>query len=137
MLIFTFLITIKSEGFEPINDGKQTINNYFKSKNEKDFLSLSKLLTSGYDISQLKLQLEYIDKFSLLYINEETNKSIINAYLKYNNVKEENLKVYKLNYKILYTNYAPDKYKSGVYESWFFLIRRNSHSKWLIDICDI
>ncbi|MGL4910982.1 MAG: DUF4829 domain-containing protein [Romboutsia sp.] len=137
MLIFTFFVTIKSEGIGPIDDGKQTITKYFYSKNEKDLLSLSRLLTDGYDTSNLESQLEYLDKFSVVYIKEETNESIINAYLKDNNIKEDNLKVYKLNYKVLYNTDAPDKYKSGVYESWFFLTRKNSHSKWLIDICDI
>jgi hypothetical protein len=138
MLIFTFFITIKCEGFEPMEDGEQIIREYFYLKNEKELSHLSKLLENKDDISELELQMKHIEKISLTYIKEETNESILKAYLKDNkSIANRNLKVYKVNYEVSYNNTSEDKYKNGVYESWFFLNRKNSYSKWFIDICDI
>ena len=139
MLIFTFFITIKCEGFEPMEDGEQIIREYFYLKNEKELSTLSKLFVSKDNISELELQMKHLEKISLIYIKEETNESILKAYLKDNkSIANGNLKVYKVNYEVSYNNNASeDKYKDGVYESWFFLNRENSYSKWFIDICDI
>lgn len=135
MLIFTFFVTIKSEGFTPVDDSEQIIHKYFILKNERDIDSLSSLLTTYESISILESQLKYLDKISLIYIKEETNESILNSYLKNNNsISPENLKVYKVNYEVSYNDSAPDSFKNGVYESWFFLTRKNVHSQWLIDI---
>lgn len=81
--------------------------------------------------------MKHIEKISLTYIKEETNESILKAYIKDNkSIESENLKVYKVNYEVSYNNNSSeDKYKDGVYESWFFLNRKNSYSKWSIDKC--
>jgi len=138
MLIFTFFVTIKSEGFEPVDDAQQIVHEYFYFKNEKDLSSLTKLLINQDDVTELESQLNYIEKISLIYIKEEKNESILNAYLKYNNyLNKENLKIYKVNYEVSYNNKSSNyKYKNGIYESWFFLTRKNTNSKWLIDIYD-
>lgn len=83
--------------------------------------------------------MNHIEKIVLTYIKEETNESILKAYIKDNNsLTNGNLKVYKVNFEVSYNdNSSEDKYKDGVYESCFFINRKNSYSKWFIDICDI
>ena len=127
MLIFTFCVTVKSEGFGPIEDAEQVVREYFLLKNEKNVDKLSSLLVTNESLSSIEEQLKYIDKTSLIYIKEETNESILNAYLK----------VYKVNYEVSYNDSSPTRYKNGMYESWFFVVRKNNNSKWLIDINDI
>ncbi|MPM47987.1 hypothetical protein SDC9_94708 [bioreactor metagenome] len=138
MLIFTFCVTVKSEGFGPIEDAEQVVREYFLLKNEKNVDKLSSLLVTNDSLSSIEEQLKYLDKTSLIYIKEETNESILNAYLKHNElINQQNLKVYKVNYEISYNDSSPIRYKNGMYESWFFVVRKNNNSKWLIDINDI
>lgn len=138
MLIFTFCVTVKSEGFGPIEDAEQVVREYFLFKNDKNVDKLSNLLVTNDSLSSIEEQLKYLDKTSLIYIKEETNESILNAYLKNNElINPQNLKVYKVNYEISYNDRSPIHYKNGMYESWFFVVRKNNHSRWLIDINDI
>lgn len=138
MLIFTFCVTVKSEGFGPIEDAEQVVREYFLLKNEKNVDKLSSLLVTNNSLSSIEEQLKYLDKTSLIYIKEETNESILNAYLKHNElINPQNLKVYKVNYEVSYNDSSPIRYKNGMYESWFFVVRKNNNSKWLIDINDI
>lgn len=138
MLIFTFCVTVKSEGFGPIEDAEQVVREYFLLKNQKNVDKLSSLLVTNDSLSSIEEQLKYLDKTSLIYIKEETNESILNAYLKHNElINPQNLKVYKVNYEISYNDSSPIRYKNGMYESWFFVVRKNNNSKWLIDINDI
>lgn len=138
MLIFTFCVTVKSEGFGSIEDAEQVVREYFLLKNEKNIDKLSNLLVTNDSLSSIEEQLKYLDKTSLIYIKEETNESILNAYLKNNElINPQNLKVYKVNYEVSYNDSSPIRYKNGMYESWFFVIRKNNNSKWLIDINDI
>lgn len=138
MLIFTFCVTVKSEGFGPIEDAEQVVREYFLLKNEKNVDKLSSLLVTNESLSSIEEQLKYLDKTSLIYIKEETNESILNVYLKNNQlINPQNLKVYKVNYEVSYNDSSPTRYKNGMYESWFFVVRKNNNSKWLIDINDI
>ncbi|WP_270940754.1 DUF4829 domain-containing protein [Romboutsia lituseburensis] len=131
-------MTVKSEGFGPIEDAEQVVREYFLLKNEKNVDKLSSLLVTNDSLSSIEEQLKYLDKTSLIYIKEETNESILNAYLKHNElINQQNLKVYKVNYEISYNDSSPIRYKNGMYESWFFVVRKNNNSKWLIDINDI
>lgn len=50
-----------------------------------------------------------------------------------NGVKEENVIIYKVNYKVKYKKDEIELQDSGSYEIWFTLIRKDKNSPWLID----
>lgn len=138
MLIFTLVVTLNSEASSSYyNESEYVIYKYFDYKNNKDLDSLSKLLLDQDSIYQFESKIDNINKVSLLNIKEESNKSIINAYLRTNtNLKSENIKIYKVSYEIKY-NEEDVNHKNGTYESWYFLTRENDKAEWLIDIYDI
>lgn len=50
-----------------------------------------------------------------------------------NNTTSENLKVYNVDYEVKYKRDGIVPQDSGTYEWWYFLIRENKNSPWLID----
>lgn len=135
MLIFTFAVTVKSESILILDESKKIIYEYFEYINQKDINALSKLFTNKENIKNIEKEIDDIEQFSLISIAEEDNKSIKKAYLKNDqNLDENNTKIYKVKYKIVYKSNSKLKDKSGIYESWYFLTRKSTSSKWLIDV---
>ena len=136
MLIFTLLVTLNTQTSQVNNGAKDVIYKYFDYKNNKDFDSLSKLFLSQNTQHEIKSSMNNIESISLININEENSKSIMDIYLKNSKgIKSENVKIYSVSYRIQYNKGL--SYKNGIYESWYFLTRRNESSKWLIDIHDV
>ncbi|MGL5311652.1 MAG: DUF4829 domain-containing protein [Peptostreptococcaceae bacterium] len=138
MLIFTLVVTLNTQTSSSYyNEAEYIIYKYFDYQNNKDLDSLSKLLLDKDSIYQFKSKIDNIENISILKIEEESNKSIINAYLRNDaTLKSENVKIYKVSYEIKY-NKEDTNNKNGSYESWYFLTRENNQSEWLIDIYDI
>lgn len=137
MLIFTFLVTIKSNGIELNDESQKTIHEFFNAMNEKDISNISKLLSNNEEINNLKIKLNYLEKISLKSISQEYSESLLKPYIKNNNIKRENIKIYKVKYYNKYVEKVPnDKFINGIHESWFYLTRENINSKWLIDSFD-
>lgn len=81
-----------------------------------------------------KRELDNLDSIKIVNINE----GIRNDYLRngrgsINNTTSENLKVYKVDYEVKYKRDGIEPHVSGTYEWWYFLIRENENSPWLID----
>ncbi|RDY28345.1 DUF4829 domain-containing protein [Romboutsia weinsteinii] len=137
MLIFTYFITVYSQT-KSHNYPEKVIYEYFEYKNEKDIESISKLLYNPQDISYIQLEINNLNNISLISVIEEKDESLITAYTKYNNeFSERNVKIYKVKYQVSYNSDSSRYDQSGIYESWCFLTKNNSNSKWYIDILDI
>lgn len=135
MLVFTFVVTVRSENLY-LNDASQNvIYQYFNYRNNKDIESIKKLLLNSEDIEEIIADNKYLKSIKLINIKEEYNESIKKAYIKNNNLSsDKSFKVYKVRYEITYDSNSKFASKSGVYDIWFFLTKKSSNSQWLIDI---
>lgn len=135
MLVFTFVVTVRSENLS-VNDASQNvIYQYFNYRNNKDIESIKKLLLNSEDIDAIIDDNKYLKSIKLLTIKEEYNESIKKAYIKNNNLSsDKSFMVYKVRYEITYDSKSKFANKSGVYDVWFFLTKKSSNSQWLIDI---
>ncbi|MGL5346933.1 MAG: DUF4829 domain-containing protein [Peptostreptococcaceae bacterium] len=137
MLLFTLFITLMSQkDTTHYDEAKTVICNYFDYRNNKDINSLSSLLVNQDIPNSLESEINDTQKISLISITEEKNDSIKKAYLR-NDIQSstKNVKVFKVSYEIQYKS-KELSYKDGIYNSWYFLIRENENSNWLIDIFD-
>lgn len=134
MLIFSFLATIKSEGIEKNDSSREVVNEYFDSINKKDISKINQIITDQDEANLLSTKLNYIDKITLKSLERETNNSLLKSYTKYSKKSIDNIRIYKVKYKIDYTT---PKNINNSYESWIYLCRDNHSSKWLIDIFDM
>lgn len=67
---------------------------------------------------------------------EEHNPMLINDYLETASGKKynaNNLKIYRVKYEIKYLNDEISPEKNGIHTKYYFLVRNNSSSEWLID----
>jgi hypothetical protein len=120
------------------NSPKQVVKNYFKYKNEKNKNDIEKLLTKDSLGPNHTWGFEDLEYIKLININEETNPTFKDGYLSngrgsINGVKKENVKVYKVDYNVKYKEGAVTAEKNGKNTSWFFVIRKDKNSPWLID----
>lgn len=140
MIIFSYITTVASHAKSKTIDDhpEDLVYEYFECTNNNDVDSISKLLYNSKDVDRLSLKFNEIDKVSLVSISEEMNSSLVDAYTKYNpDLYENNVKIYKVKYQIYYNKESYLYDKNGIYDSWCFLVKDSSTSKWYIDIFDI
>lgn len=138
MLIFTFIITVKSESPSKSNSSQQTIYKYFEYRNDKNLESLSKILNNKKDISTITLDSMYLEKISLLSLVKTSNKEITKVYIKNNKISsEKDIMIYNVKYEILYKDNNKLKDRNGTHQCMFILIKGKNDDEWLIDIAEI
>lgn len=102
---------------------EQAVKDHFKWRNEKNLAKLEETLTEKRKGIQWNLDnLEYV---KLLEIIEVTN-SITNSKPK------ENTKVFKVKYEIKFKE-EKEPQNSGTYEWYYFVVKEQQNSPWLID----
>lgn len=121
-----------------LSDPKQVVENYYKYKNEKNKEGMLSTLTKGYNESNIESLFKKLDYIKITNISEETNPQLKEGYLhdgkgKTNGVKSENVKVYKVFYDVKYKDGAQAAEKDGKNQCWFYVIRKDNNSPWLID----
>ncbi|WP_238881704.1 DUF4829 domain-containing protein [Clostridium sp. YIM B02551] len=119
-------------------DPKQVVENYFKYRNEKNKKEILKTLTKWHDAPNTVWNFENLYSIKIEDIKEENSENVRKGYLQngrgsVNNTTENNLKVYKVKYEVKYLKDGVGPQDSGVYDWWFFVIRENENSPWLID----
>ena len=136
MLLFTFIVTVKTQSYS--NNPTKIIYNYYNFKNQKDLNSISDLLYNQDELSKIELQLSSLDEINILSVKEDNNSSILNLYYRSNKNLDDihEVKVYKVIYNATYDNQSQNIYKDGKYETWCFLIKENNSNEWLLDVCD-
>lgn len=138
--VFSKWCEFKISKFDSINigslDPQKVVENYFKYMNEKNKEKLLENLTEWHN--NMIWGFENLDYIKIINIEEETNENQKKGYLyngngKINETKEENLKVYRVDYEVKYKKDGVGPQDSGKYTWWFFVIRKSSSSPWLID----
>lgn len=120
------------------DDPAQTVvENYFKFNNEKNKDKILTTLTEHHDAPNVVWGFDELDSIKILNIEEEKDNKYAKGYLlngrgSINGTTDDNLKVYKVKYEVKYKNEVGAQ-ESGTYDWWYFLIRKDSSSPWLID----
>ncbi|AJD30190.1 MULTISPECIES: DUF4829 domain-containing protein [Clostridium] len=119
-------------------ESKRVVENYFKYYNEKNKEKILTTLTEVHDGPNVVWGFKNLEYINLNSIKEEKDPKQKEAYMKYgrgtiNGVKEDNVIIYKVNYKVKYKKDEIEPQDSGSYETWFTLIRKDKNSPWLID----
>ncbi|UZQ52304.1 M56 family metallopeptidase [Clostridium kluyveri] len=117
---------------------KQVVENYFKYYSEKDQQHVEKLLTKEAIGPNPIWVFKYIEYFKIISINEESDPLFKNGYLSHgrgsiNGVKKENVKVYRAKYDVKYIEGSVVPEENGNHTCWFYVIRKDKNSPWLID----
>ncbi|HGG0417992.1 DUF4829 domain-containing protein [Clostridium botulinum] len=119
-------------------ESKKVVENYFKYYNEKNKEKILTTLTEVHDGPNVVWGFENLEYIKLNSIKEEKDPKQKEAYMKYgrgtiNGVKEDNVIIYKVNYKVKYKKDEIEPQDRGSYEIWFTLIRNDKNLPWLID----
>ncbi|WP_350445884.1 DUF4829 domain-containing protein [Anaeromonas frigoriresistens] len=121
------------------DDSAQTVvENYFKYKNEKNKDKLLTTLTEHWNTQNVVWGFENLDSIKIINIEEEKDEKVKEGYLNngrgsINGIIENNLKIYKVKYEVKYKNEGVGSQDSGTYDWWYFVIRKDESSPWLID----
>ncbi|WP_150844679.1 MULTISPECIES: DUF4829 domain-containing protein [unclassified Clostridium] len=120
-------------------DSAQTVvENYFKYENEKNKDKLLTTLTEHFNAPNVVWGFDNLESTKIINIEEEMDEKVKEGYLhngrgSINGTTENNLKVYKVKYKVKYKNDEASPQNSGIYDWWYFVIRKDENSPWLID----
>lgn len=116
---------------------EQVIKSYYKYKNDKNKQGMLTTLTKGHDAPNVVWGFEDLEYIKIINIKEETDFNIKEDYLsnkgRVNAVKKENLKVYRVEYDVKYKKGAVVPEENGRNMCWYFVIRKDKESPWLID----
>ncbi|OBR94240.1 MULTISPECIES: DUF4829 domain-containing protein [Clostridium] len=117
---------------------KQVVESYFKYLNEKNKKALFTTITEWQKAPNVEWGFDIREYIKLISVNEETNPVFKEGYLSngrgsINGVKKENVKVYKVDYDVKYKEDAITAEDNGKNTSWFFVVRKDKNSPWLID----
>lgn len=120
-------------------DSAQTVvKNSFQYTNEKNKEKLLTTFTEHWNDPNVDWGFENLDSIKIINIEEDKDKNVREGYLKYgggikNGTTENNLKVYKVKYDVKYKKDGVGPQDSGIYDSWYSVIRKDENSPWLID----
>jgi hypothetical protein len=121
------------------SDSAQTVvEKYFKYKNEKNKDNVLTTLTEHFNAPNVVWGFENLDSIKIINIEKESKDTVIKGYLNNGNgsengTTESNLKVYKVKYEVKYKKDGIGPQDSGTYDWWYFVIRKDENSQWLID----
>ena len=137
-----FLPMLEKQDWSEIYDPKtqtpeQVVKNYFKFYNEKNKEKLLTTLTDWHKAPNVVWGFDNLKYIKVIKIEDDT-KAQRDAYMHYgrgkiNGVKEENVRVYKVDYEVKYKKDGVGPEDSGKYTKWYTVIKENDNSPWLID----
>lgn len=139
LMIFAFLISACSkQDTSQIENPQSVVENYFNSMNEKNVDEHLKTLSEDQKRNQGKINFDKIEYINIISIDEEVDTKFKEGYLQNGRgegkgISEENLKVYRVKYDVKYKEGTITARDSGTYEEWYWVIRENSNSPWVID----
>lgn len=139
ILILALIPMSCSKNKEDSNIDPQTVvENYFKYCNEKDKDKVLTTLTKRYDTPNMVWGFDNLEYQKIISIVEEQDSNFAKGYLSngngsVNGTKAENLKVFKIEYEVKYKQDGIGPQDSGKYMWWFYVIREDEKSPWLID----
>jgi hypothetical protein len=120
-------------------DSAQTVvEKFFQYKNENNKDKLLTTLTEHWNAPNVVWGFENLESIKIINIEEEKDEKVKKGYLNngrgsINETSENNLKVYNVEYDVKYKKDGVGPQDSGLYGWWFFVIRKDENSPWLID----
>jgi len=110
---------------------QSVVEKHFQYQNEKDKDKLLTTLTEHWNTPNVVWRFENLDSIKIIKIEEEKSERVRKSYLNsgrgsINGTTEDNLKV-----SYLQDGVGPQD--SGTHEWWYFVIRKDESSPWLID----
>lgn len=127
-------VTVNSQG----DSAKIVVEKHFQYKNEKNKDKILTTLTGHWNTPNIVWGFENLDSTKIISIEEEKSETVRKGYLSngrgnINGTTENNLKVYKVKYEVMYKKNGIGPQDSGTYAWWYFVIRKDKNSPWLID----
>lgn len=117
---------------------KEIIEYHFRAMNEKNSENYLKTLSERQKNNQNKVKLDSIENVEVISIDEEPDSKFKEGYL--NNgggrdtgLTEDNVKVYKVKFDVKYKEGANTAQDSGTDIQWFYVIKENGSTQWVID----
>ena len=113
---------------------EQVIKDYFRWYNFKDKNQLNRLLNE--DRANIVWDFDNLEYMRLISVNEEADPKVKRLYItngRGKQYKSENIKVFKVVYEIKYIDDTKAAQSSGTIHWWYFLIKKDDKSPWLID----
>lgn len=142
-LLFLICVGCSKEGNNSKVDSQadsaqNVVEKHFQYLNEKDKDKLLTTLTEHWNAPNVVYGFENLDSIKILNIEEEKSKEIRKGYLRngrgsITGTTANNLKVYKVYYNVRYKNDGIGPQDSGTHEWWYFVIKKDESSPWLID----
>jgi hypothetical protein len=107
---------------------------YMSEKNVDDYL---KTLSENQRSNRGKVNLDSIENIKIININEENDPNFKKSFLsngagRGTGIIEDNVKVYRVEYDVKYSEGAVTAQDSGKDVRWFFVMRKDDKSPWLI-----
>jgi len=144
MIIITLILLVgcsseSNRATDTKGDSAQAVvENYFKYENEKNKDKLLTTLTEHFNAPNVVWGFDNLESTKIINIEEEMDEKVKEGYLhngrgSINGTTENNLKVYKVKYEVKYKNDEVSPQNSGIYDWWYFVIRKDENSPWLID----
>lgn len=120
-----------------IDPAQIVVEDYFKYKNEKNKEKIYTTLTGHRKAPNTIWGFDKLEHIKIIKLEEEKDQKHYESYLEngrgsINETTINNLKIFKVRYEVKYKDETGPQ-ESGTYDWWFFLIRKNETSPWLID----
>lgn len=120
------------------NSAQVVVEKYFRYYNEKNKEKLLTMLTEHWNAPNVVWGFDNLNSMKIINIEEEKSQTIRKMYLNngrgsINGTAGNNLKVYKVKYEVKYKKNGMGPQDSGTYDWWYFVIRKDESSPWLID----
>ena len=127
-------VAVDSQG----DSAQAVVEKYFQYKNEKNKDKLLTTLTERYNAPNVIWGFENLESIKILNIEEEKSQKVRKLYFdngrgRVNGIRDNNLKIYKVKYEVKYKKDGIGPQDSGTYDYWYYVIRKDENSSWLID----
>lgn len=117
---------------------QKVVEDHFKYWKDKNIDMILSTRTEYWKSANIKWDFSNLEDVRIISIQEEDKDWRRNSYLTLgrgatNKTTDENLKVYRVKYEIKGNNKDISPDASGIHEWWYYVIRKDSNSPWLID----
>lgn len=121
-----------NQGKTRYNESRTVVENYFKYWDEKNREMILTTLTKWHNSPKVGFSFDNIENVKLLNVEEVKDHPLKSKYIS-KGVKDENITVLKVKFRVEVKKGNKGPWESREYNHWFFLIRENDNSNWLID----
>lgn len=138
LMVMPFKSAVLNDSQRLVLKPDQVVENYFKYYNEKSKAGVLSTLTKWHSEPNVVYDFDSLSSINLLDMYEEKGQFLRDDYIqsgrgKENNTTLDNLKVFRVKYKVEYKKDGVGYQDSGTYEWLVYVVRKDAKSPWLID----